>query len=67
MKKRIEEVLIAGEWIRIDFKEIKSGDWFRLFESDDMSPVKDDNGKKEWEAKSDCYMNKNGVYAINVI
>ena len=59
-------VVSASKWQPIDFRSIKAGDCFRLFESDDGSIVKDEQGNIQWVAKSDAYLNPKGVYEIKV-
>ena len=49
MQKRICEILINNEWVKSDFKNIKAGDTFILF--DDNIPV--------------TYNNKTELKAIN--
>jgi len=53
-------------WQGTDFRSIKTGDCFRLFESNDGSQVKDDQGNTQWIAKSAAYLNPKGIYEIKV-
>ena len=58
------EKLVDGRWVPFVFDDLKRGDTFRLFESDDGSAVLVD-GKAELYALSDAYQDKTG-WAIDV-
>lgn len=49
----------------IEFKELKEGDLFRLF--DDFNPVIDSNGFTIWKALSDAYLNDEGIWQVNIM
>lgn len=49
----------------IDFKDLKKGNLFRLFDNDE--PVIDNNGFTVWKALSDAYLNDEGVWQINIM
>ena len=51
--------------IEIEFKELRKGDKFSLYERDG-TPVKDDNGKQIFIASCDAKPNCNGYYSIEV-
>ena len=61
MNKRICEILINNEWVKSDFKNIKAGDTFRLF--DDNVPVTYKN-KTELKAINNAYLNENNIYTV---
>ena len=61
MNKRTCEILINNEWVKSDFKNIKAGDTFRLF--DDNIPVTYNN-KTELKAINDAYLNENNIYTV---
>ena len=62
MQKRICEILINNEWVKSDFKNIKAGNIFRLF--DDNIPVTYKN-KTEFKAINNAYLNENNIYTVN--
>ena len=71
MDDRIVEVKIENHrwnietWLRKEFKDIKKGETFRLRESDTEEIVKDKDGKTEWKATSDAFLNKDNVWAVD--
>ena len=62
MYKRICEILINNEWVKSDFKNIKAGNIFRLF--DDNIPVIYRN-KTEFKAINNAYLNENNIYTVD--
>lgn len=62
MQKRICEILINNEWVKSDFKNIKAGNIFRLF--DDNIPVTYNN-KTELKAINNAYLNENNIYTVD--
>jgi hypothetical protein len=52
-------------WHDIEFKELKDGDIYRMFESTG-EPVKDNNGETEFVADSDAF-EKDGVWTIAIM
>ena len=62
MYKRICEILIDNEWVKSDFKNIKAGNIFRLF--DDNIPVIYRN-KTEFKAINNAYLNENNIYTVD--
>lgn len=69
-KYRTAQVLINDKWIDIEFKNIKEGDKFRLFEPDGTI-VKDNDGNTEFIATSNPYLavadNNEEVYQIDTL
>lgn len=53
-----------GKWNDIEFKNLKNMDVFRLF--DDGVPVIDRIGCDTFIAKSDTYLNSDGIYQIDI-
>lgn len=53
-------------WHDIEFKELKNGDIFRMFEPTG-EPVLDKNGNWEFVANCDAYLNKNGIWTIEIL
>lgn len=62
---RSAEILINDEWLPIEFKNIKKGDTFRLFESTG-EPVLSKDGDTEFIAISNPYIAKGGVDGIDI-
>lgn len=62
---RSVEILINDEWLPIEFKNIKKGDTFRLFESTG-EPVLSEDGDTEFIAISNPYITKGGVDGIDI-
>lgn len=54
------------QWEEIDFKKLKDGDLFRLFDSG-ARYVDETNGKHSWIAKGFPYKNKKGIWTVNAI
>jgi|LFRM01.1.fsa_nt_gb hypothetical protein len=63
---RRTEILIDGKWKQINFENIRAGDIFRLFEPTGETVV-DDKGNDKFIAKTNAYLNKDGVYGVEVI
>ena len=73
--ERVFEILKDGQWVPVEFKDMKKGDRFRAFDRDDsMKPmadalgsssygkiVTDGQGKSEWVAASDAYVHTKGT------
>lgn len=53
-------------WHDIEFKELKNGDIFRMFESTG-GPVLDKNGNWEFVANCDAYLNEDGIWTIEIM
>ena len=62
---RSVEILVDGEWLPIEFKNIKKGDTFRLFESTG-EPALGEDGGTEFIAASNPYITKDGVDGIDI-
>ena len=60
---RTAEVMVDGEWIRINPINIKKGMGFRMFEEDGTPVIT--NGINSFIASGDAYINKHGVICIN--
>jgi len=65
-KYMIVEVKRGEKWVRIDFKDLKKGDIFRMFDPDTGEPHIDDKGRTQWEVISEPYITEKGIYAVNV-
>lgn len=53
-------------WVKIDFRDLKKGNRFKLFEGDD-EPVLDLGGNAEWVANTDAYPEPDsGIYLVEV-
>jgi hypothetical protein len=61
--ERIVERLEDGEWVRIDFMDLKMGDEFRLYEANGTLV---DHGKGGSIALCDVYLNDDGVGTVMV-
>lgn len=62
-EKRRAERFVDGQWIEVEFLDLKVGDKFRLYEPDG-TPVDHDY---EWIATSNAYINQDtGVGTIEV-
>lgn len=59
--KRIVERKEADQWIRVDFKSLKKGDTFRLFDPPDMTLLEYE-GHTVWIATADAYEENNVGY-----
>ena len=58
---------MTNSWVPIDFRSLKKGNRFRLFEPDTREPVQDDGGNREWHCASNAEMDPDtGVYYVNV-
>lgn len=60
------EILKDGEWIEIEFCELKKDDIFRMFEPTGEE-VYDNNRENIFVASSDAFAGENGVLTINII
>lgn len=65
MDKTKVEIYINNEWVGVDYKDLKEGDRFRIFNSVNKRHI-DGRGRKEWIASSDAY-EKFGDWAINIL
>lgn len=57
--------LKIGEWIDIDFIDLKLGHIFIMFESNG-EPVVDSIGDRVFTAKSDAYLNDLNIWQIDI-
>jgi len=62
---RTVEIYKKDRWERIEFKELRIGDRFRLFE-DDSTVVMDNENCKEWLVSSLPRINSDGVYEVEI-
>ena len=62
---RTVEIYKKDRWERIEFKELRIGDRFRLFE-DDSTVVMDNKNCKEWLVSSLPRINSDGVYEVEI-
>jgi hypothetical protein len=53
-------------WHDIDFKDIKEGNIFRMFESTG-EPVYDNKGETEFVADCDAYTNIDGIWTVDIM
>lgn len=65
IEQRRTEILKDGEWIQCRFRDLKSGDTFRLFEPTG-EPVVLRKDKTDFIALSDAYQNEDGIWTIEV-
>lgn len=63
-RERIVYILKNNEIIKDEFKNIKKGDKFKLFEPTGEQVI--NNGNDIYKSKNDVYI-KNNVYTINVV
>jgi hypothetical protein len=56
------------KYIPYDFKNLREGDCFRLFEEKDnpLTIVLDKDGFSVWKAMSDAYENDEGIWQIDI-
>jgi hypothetical protein len=57
--------LEKGNWVDIEFMQLKSRDTFRLFHGDGAQAV-DGQGHKEWLAASEPYVKPDGMRTIKI-
>lgn len=60
------ELLKDGEWIEIEFYELKEDDIFRMFESTGEE-VYNNNGENILVALSDAFVGENGILTIRIL
>lgn len=70
-EQRLVDIWLDGKWIRTQFKEIKEGDTFRLFDPKSNEPIKDQFGNTVFVANTDVYLAvhkelKNVVYHVQI-
>ncbi|MFB5758995.1 hypothetical protein [Paenibacillus medicaginis] len=58
--------LASMEWQTIEFRELKQGDAFRMFEPNG-EPVVDMKGRCEFLAMGKPYLNEDGIWQINTV
>lgn len=56
-------ILKDGEWVNIDFRELKRLDRFQLINPDGTYHT-DEYGNTDWQASSNPYINNDGIYEI---
>lgn len=61
---RTAEILVNGDWVKIDPINIKKGMRFRMFE-DDGTLITDENGLFSYVASSDAYINRHNTICVN--
>jgi len=59
---RTVEIYTIDDWEEIEFKDLKPGDRFRLFDGEEQ--VIDEKGYREWLVATIPYINENGIYEI---
>lgn len=52
------------DWIVVDFKDLKEGDKFRMFEPTGEPVVDKEFNETEFIAKCDAYINEDGIWSI---
>ena len=60
------EILKDGEWIEIEFSNLKKDDVFRMFESTGEE-VRNDHEEDVFVALTDAFVGENGVLTINIL
>jgi len=63
---RVAQVLIDGNWVNIEFSQLKAGDRFKIFESDGEEIKDFATGNTEFVAESDAFLNKDDVWTIDI-
>jgi hypothetical protein len=53
------------EFELIEFKDLRKGDLFRLFDND--NPVINQDGFSVFKAESDAYLNAEGIWQIDIV
>jgi hypothetical protein len=64
-----ERYFVNGEkqgWEKINFREIKKGDLFRLFEPTGESVISE-FGEIEFLALKDAYVNEDGIWKVDIL
>jgi len=64
---RVVEILTEGKWEEKEFKDLKKGDVFRLFDLDSNGnkiQVESKEGVREFKAINDSYIGVYGVYEV---
>ena len=56
----------SGEWIEVDFEDLKKGDLFKMFNPDNGALYESDDNGSEFVAASDPYINDDGIFTINI-
>jgi len=64
MELKVTEVLEDGEWVEVDFMDLKEGDIFRLWESADVLET-DEDGGNTWVCTSDAYIMSGEDYDLD--
>lgn len=62
---RIVEVEKDGIWTEVNFRDLKIGDKFRMFDPPELSPVKDNEGYTEWFVTTNPAPTKSGAYGVD--
>ena len=65
-RERIVHIKRNDKWLSSHFSEIKQGDIFRMFESDNGDKVVDAKGRSEFVAFSNARINEDGQWAVDV-
>jgi len=65
MEYRKVEKLEECNWIAVDFPTLKKGDAFRMFEPWGEEVI-DNEGKNSWICGSDSYINKDGIWQVDI-
>lgn len=63
--KRIIQVFKNNEWVNIEFKNLRKGDKFKVF-NDNNETIIDNKGNTEWIALSNPKLNKDKMLFINI-
>jgi ribosomal protein L21E len=63
--KRIIQVFKNNEWVNIEFKNLRKGDKFKIF-NDNNETIIDNKGNTEWIALSNPKLNKDKMLFINI-
>jgi hypothetical protein len=64
IKFRKTKIWKDSQWLEYNFRDLKKGDVFRLFESYSNQVVKDKHGYSSFEATSDLWINDKSVACI---
>jgi len=67
LKQKLRKVEIKTKegWIKTEFKKIKKGDVFRLFDPP-LKPVRDNKGRTKWIALENAFLNERNVWMVKV-
>ena len=66
MRKIEKYDLKVNKWVEIDFKDLKNGDIFRIFDNGKRYVSKKD-GNNVWITKGSPHQNEDGIWSVNTV